>query len=76
MKRVRFPKKFISIITNIKLITILSIIMFVLVERLLGTNKISLMLALIAFSFCGAVFVISLIKGQTHKTEGRDKTGE
>ncbi len=63
LKRVRFPKRFISIITtNIKLITILSIVMFVLVDRLLG-DKIGLLLSLIAFSFCGAVFVIPLIKG-------------
>ncbi|MBE6796033.1 MAG: hypothetical protein E7533_05555 [Ruminococcaceae bacterium] len=68
LKRVRFPKRFISIITtNIKLITIISIVMLFLVDRLLG-DKIGLMLALIAFSFCGAVFVIPLIKGQTHKT--------
>lgn len=67
LKRVCFPKRFISIITNIKLITILSIVMIFLVDRLLG-DKIGLMLALIAFSFCGAVFVIPLIKGQTHKT--------
>ncbi len=65
LKRARFSKRFISKITNIKLITALSVVMLVLVGRLLGADKISLMLVLIAFSFCGAVFVIPLIKGQT-----------
>lgn len=63
LKRVHFSERFISKITNIKLITVIFVGVFILADRLLGTNKISLLLALIAFSFCGAVFIIPWIKG-------------